>query len=90
MDEEMNSSEIAYPSEEVLAKGEVFQYLDSETTHLMDSLWLQVKTEAGDSTDYTPIIGILTVVVLVGGGVAFSWIRDRRRRANRCRKWTNV
>ncbi|MBR7189753.1 MAG: spermidine/putrescine ABC transporter substrate-binding protein [Oscillospiraceae bacterium] len=90
MDEEMNSSEIAYPSEEVLAKGEVFQYLDSETTHLMDSLWLQVKTEAGDNTDYTPIIGILTVVVLVGGGVAFSWMRDRRRRANRCRKWTNV
>ena len=85
MDEEMSASEIAYPPDEVLGMGEVFQYLDADTTHLMDALWLEVKTE-GDM-DYGPLIGITTTAALVGGWLLFRTVRDRRRRANRCRKW---
>ena len=88
MDPEMSSSEIAYPSAEVLSHGEVFQYLDADTTHLMDALWLEVKTE-GD-VDYGPIIGIAATVVLVGGWLLYRNIRDRRRKANRCKKWKNA
>ena len=88
MDPEMSASEIAYPSAEVLSHGEVFQYLDADTTHLMDALWLEVKTE-GD-VDYGPIIGIAATVVLVGGWLLYRNIRDRRRRANRCQKWKNA
>ncbi len=46
MDEEIANSEIAYPTEETLAKGESFLYLDTESTQLMDSLWLEVKTSS--------------------------------------------
>ena len=88
MDEEMSASEIAYPPEAVLSRGESFLFLDAETTHLMDSLWLEVKTE-GD-VDYGPIIGISATVVLVGGWLLFRSLRDRRRRANRCKKWKNA
>lgn len=44
MDPEMASSEIAYPSEEVLAKGTSFLFLPAETNQRMEELWLQVKT----------------------------------------------
>ena len=47
MEPETLSSEIAYPSEEVLSRGEAFQYLDTASTQLMDSLWLEVKTHSG-------------------------------------------
>ena len=85
MDEEMSASEIAYPPEDVLQHGESFLYLDAETTHLMDSLWLEVKTE-GD-VDYGPIIGICATAVLVGGYLIIHTVREKRRKANRCRKW---
>lgn len=64
MDPETAASDIAYPSEETLSRGEAFLYLDQKTTHLMDSLWLEVKTEG--ETDYTPIIGISATVLLAG------------------------
>ncbi|MBQ3276778.1 MAG: ABC transporter substrate-binding protein, partial [Oscillospiraceae bacterium] len=85
MDEELVGSEIAYPPEEVIERGEVFHYLDPESTHLMDALWLEVKIE-GD-VDYGPIIGICLTAVLVGGFLIFRTARDSRRKANRCRKW---
>lgn len=85
MDPEMAASDIAYPSEETLSRGEAFLYLDQKTTHLMDSLWLEVKTEG--ETDYTPIIGISVTVLLAAVYLTARGVRDRRRRANRCKKW---
>ena len=85
MDPETAESDIAYPSEETLSRGEAFLYLDQETTHLMDSLWLEVKTEG--ETDYTPIIGISATVLLAAVYLTARGVRDRRRRANRCKKW---
>ena len=78
-------SDIAYPSEETLSRGEAFLYLDQKTTHLMDSLWLEVKTEG--ETDYTPIIGISATAPLAAVDRTARGVRDRRRRANRCKKW---
>ena len=51
----------------------------------MDSLWLEVKTEG--ETDYTPIIGISATVLLAAVYLTARGVRDRRRRANRCKKW---
>ena len=85
MDPETAESEIAYPSAETLSRGEAFLYLDPETTHLMDSLWLEVKTEG--ETDYTPIIGICVTIAVVAVYLTARGVRDRRRRANRCKKW---
>ncbi len=88
MDEELVSSEIAYPPADVIARGEVFEYLDAESTHRMDALWLEVKIE-GD-LDYGPIIGLSVTAALVGGWLLWRGVRDRRRKANRCRKWKTV
>ncbi len=44
LDAEMAASPVAYPSDELLAKGESFATLPLETTQLMESLWLEAKT----------------------------------------------
>ncbi len=44
MDEAVASSEVAYPSEDVLAKSESFLMLPQEATQKMDELWFDVKT----------------------------------------------
>lgn len=85
MDESVTASEIAYPSEEILALGQVFSHLSVETNQLMDSLWLGVKTE-GD-VDWTPIIGISVTILLMLAILISRRIRTVRRKANRCKKW---
>ena len=50
MDPELAANPIAYPSDEILAKGESFSALPTETSQLMDSLWLSVKTAGSDVT----------------------------------------
>lgn len=45
MDQEMATNEIAYPSEDVLAKGTTFLFLPAETNQLMEELWLQARTD---------------------------------------------
>ena len=73
------------PPEEITSRGQAFAHLGTETTHLMDSLWLEVKTEG--EVDYGPIVGICVTAVLVGGFLIIRAIRDKKRKANRCRKW---
>ena len=85
MDPAVTESEVAYPDAETLSRGESFYYLDAETTQLMDSLWLGVKTD-GD-VDYVPIIGISVVFLSVGSFLTARAVRDKRRKANRCKKW---
>mgnify|MGYP000320680004 CR=1 FL=1 len=75
-----NLDYLGYSTPESAAK----EYMDPET-HLMDSLWLEVKTEG--ETDYTPIIGISATVLLAAVYLTARGVRDRRRRANRCKKW---
>ncbi len=81
MDESVSTSEIAYPPEEVLARGQNFLYLDTETTQLMDSLWLEVKTEG--NRDLGPIIGIGAAVVLVAAFFIYRSARSKRGRGGR-------
>lgn len=85
MDEEVASNEIAYPSEETLAGGSAFINLSTETNHLMDSLWLEAKTEG--NTEYAPIIGLSTLVVVAIVALTYRQIKTRRRKAARCKKW---
>ncbi len=87
MDPESASNPIAYPSEDVLALGESFNYLPTEVNQEMDSLWLEVKTgslspESGGSQNMALYIAIGAVVVLV---VVFLLIRSnqKKKKANR-------
>ncbi|MBP5166101.1 MAG: spermidine/putrescine ABC transporter substrate-binding protein [Oscillospiraceae bacterium] len=63
LDEDVGISEVAYPSDETLARSQSFLNLSAETTKLMDSLWLGVKTSGGSNSPIY-IIGIAVVAVL--------------------------
>ena len=81
MDPEVAESEIAYPSNETLSVSESFVALPSETSQLMDSLWLSVKTSGNDTTLYL-ISGSILVIVAISLTI-FVKLRRRRRLARR-------
>lgn len=85
MDPAMAESDIAYPSTEVLSNGTAFSYLDIDTNQLMDSLWLEVKTQGGVDS-----YAIISMAVVAAGLLAYFVIhniRKKKRIANRCKKW---
>ena len=43
MDEEIISNPVAYPSDEILARGESFRNLSDATNKLLDDLWIEVR-----------------------------------------------
>lgn len=76
MSPDLAESEIAYPSEEVLANSEGFLSLPIEATQLMDSLWLSVKTSGNETTSYL----IAGAVLLAGALFLTVYVKLRRRR----------
>lgn len=64
MDPDMANSPIAYPSEEVLARGEAYLNLPTAATQEMDSLWLNVKTSGGGNTLVICIVGLVVVAAV--------------------------
>lgn len=81
MDPEVAESEIAYPSDEVLAGSESFSALETETSQLMDSLWLSVKTSGSDAAGY--LIAAAILVLLAVFLIIFLKLHRRRRLARR-------
>ena len=81
MDPEVAESEIAYPSDEVLAGSESFSALETETSQLMDSLWLSVKTSGSDAAGY--LIAAVVLVLLAVFLIIFLKLHRRRRLARR-------
>ena len=81
MDPSVTESEIAYPSEETLSRAESFGVLQTETSQLMDSLWLSVKTSGSDVTGY--LIGGSILVALAVAVTVYTTLRRKRRLARR-------
>ena len=81
MDPDLANSEVAYPSEEVMANSESFLALPIESSQLMDSLWLSVKTSGSETTGYL-IAGAFLVAIAVFLTTFFK-LRRRRRLARR-------
>lgn len=81
LDPDLAESPVAYPSQEVLATSESFSSLPVETTQLMDSLWLSVKTSGNDTTFYL-ISGLVLIAVAIIV-TAFYKLRRRKRLAMR-------
>ncbi|MGE4354058.1 MAG: PotD/PotF family extracellular solute-binding protein [Oscillospiraceae bacterium] len=67
MDESMAASDIAYPDSTTLARATNFLNLQPETSQLMDSLWLEVKTQSSENHSSTVVIaavaGILAFLI---------------------------
>ena len=81
MDPSIAENEIAYPSAETLSRSESFLYLPTETSQLMDSLWLSVKT--GDSGGDGLVIFTLSAIVLLVIVLTLHSIRKKQRKARR-------
>ena len=74
----MATSEIAYPSDEILARGTSFAALPNETIQSMDKLWIDVKASANSSGGNSWILYAGIGVVIVAVIVIFA-LRKRRR-----------
>lgn len=85
MDPEMAESPVAYPSEEVLARGAAFRALSESATQEMNTLWLTVKTADTATTVYLILTAAAVVLVI------FLWLffkfRKQHRKARRCSAW---
>ena len=79
MDPELASSPIAYPDAETLSRGHSFLTLSAEATQHMDSQWLRVKTDGGNSA---LIIGAIGLVV-VAAALLFVFLRRKQKKAKR-------
>lgn len=77
MDPEVTESDIAYPPEEVLARGEAFAALSVEGNQRMNSLWLSVKTDDNVLGKYLILTGSAIVVVIA----LWLFFTVRRKRA---------
>jgi len=75
MDPEVAESEIAYPSDETLSVSESFNALPTETSQLMDSLWLSVKTSGSETTGY-----LIAGTIMVAAAVFLTTFYKLRRR----------
>lgn len=65
MDPELVASEVAYPPAEVLKRGQSFLNLSNETTQLMDSLWLNVKTSGSNSALIYGAVGVVVIAAIL-------------------------
>ena len=85
MDPEMAENPVAYPSDEVLARGAAFRALSETATQEMNTLWLTVKTADTATTVYL----ILTLAAAMAVAVLWLYAKARRRakKARRCAKW---
>lgn len=75
MDPEVADSPIAYPPEEILARGVTFETLPTDATQYMNDLFNTVKTSSAGWSWYV-LIGLL---IIVTGLVVFLVIRKKKR-----------
>ena len=80
MDPELAESEIAYPSTEVLARGESYLALSDLATQQMDALWLEVKID-GNITGHLITGGI--IIAIIAAVMLFFHLRKMKRTAVR-------
>ena len=79
MDEEVANSEIAYPNSETLSLGDSFLYLSADANQLMDSLWLDVKTDGGNISTYAILAGVVVVLAIVAYLIIHTQRKKRRK-----------
>ena len=79
MDPEAVSNPVAYPDEGTLSRSVAFLALPAETSQLMDSLWLKVKTSGSGKALVIGAIGLVVVIAVC----AFFIIRRNKKKAKR-------
>lgn len=82
MDPDMASSDIAYPSDEVLERAESFLALSTSASQHMDKLWLDVRAESGGNT----LVYVAAAVVVVAIILIFIILRMNKKKKAKARK----
>ena len=77
LDEELKYSEIAYPSEEIAAKEQVFTALSEEVNSELDIKWSEMKSYDEGGSGYLFLLLLLAMVLLA----CFNIWRKMRRKA---------
>ena len=77
MDPEIAENEIAYPTEEILARGVTFETLPTDTTQYMNVLFDTVKTSSAGWSGYV-LIGLGVIIA----GLIFFFVVRRKKRTN--------
>ena len=76
LDDEMKYSEIAYPSEEVMAKAEAFVTLSDEVNAALDAQWSEMKSYEEGGSGWMVIVVLLVSVAL---SVFNIWRKMRKK-----------
>ena len=77
IDPEMAESEIAYPSDEVLAKTERYKNLDADANQLMDDLWISGVRTNELTPGFWVAVGIICIAV-IALVIRNTYIRKKR------------
>ncbi len=78
LDEEILSSPIIYPADEIIDKAEEFVHLSDQTNKLLDALWTEIRTNDNNFLNWA-----MPLVLIVAIAAAFVIISLRKRRKKR-------
>ena len=79
LDEELKYSEIAYPSEEIAAKEQVFTALSDEVNSELDMKWSEMKSYNEGGSGYLFLLLLLAMLALACFNI---WRKVRRKNRN--------
>ena len=74
--DDLKYSEVAYPSEEVLANTEVFTVLPDEINAAMDKAWSDMKSYSEGGSSWLIPVGLVVAVAVI---VLLFWSRNRKK-----------
>lgn len=76
LDDELKYSEIAYPSDEVMEKAEVFDTLPDEVNSALDAQWSEMKSYDAEGSGWMVLIALALALALSGFNI---WRKLRRK-----------
>lgn len=76
LDDDLKYSEIAYPSDEVMAKAEVFDTLPDEVNSALDSQWSEMKSYDAEGSGWMILISLALALALSAFNI---WRKVRRK-----------
>lgn len=76
LDDDLKYSEVAYPSEEVMDKAEIFTVLPDEVNTAMDAQWSEMKSYDAEGSGWMVIVSLLLALAL---SVFNIWRKIRKK-----------
>ena len=86
MEEYLAESEVIYPDSQVLASGSNYQFLPTETSRYVESLFMSVRGSVDEENGNFGLVLILVIVAVMAAPAVFrlakrSWKKAKKKRA---------